>query len=48
LIGIPLRVVISPRTLESAAVEWKIRSDDEAEEVKLSDLIKKIEDFIAG
>ena len=46
LIGIPLRIVISKRTLEENCVEWKIRNEKEAQKVALDDVITKVEDFI--
>lgn len=45
LIGIPLRLVVSSRTLEKKSVEWKARSDKDAEIVKIDGLIKKIQQF---
>jgi len=45
LIGIPLRLVLSDRTLKNQAVEWKGRAESEAKEVKLSDVEKAIMDF---
>lgn len=42
LIGIPLRIVISPRTLEKNAVEWKERDQDDAQEVVLDTVTTKI------
>ena len=45
LIGIPLRLVISARTLEKQSVEWKDRSAKDAEIVKIDGLIKKIQIF---
>lgn len=47
LIGIPLRIVVSKRTLEQGSVEWKIRNEKEASMVKLADLVAKIEKFVA-
>lgn len=46
LIGIPLRVVVSKRTMEKDGVEWKERSSSEASDVKFADLIKKVKDFV--
>jgi len=46
LIGLPLRVVISKRTLETKSIEWKERSKKDAETVKIDDLIKKIQKFL--
>jgi prolyl-tRNA synthetase len=46
LIGIPLRLVVSRRTLESKSVEWKLREEKDAENVGISDLKKKIQSFL--
>ena len=46
LIGIPLRIVLSKRTLENASSEWKRRDSNDAEEVKLDELVEKIVSFI--
>ncbi|MBN2087853.1 proline--tRNA ligase [Candidatus Peregrinibacteria bacterium] len=45
LIGIPLRIVISNRTLEKNGVEWKERTDKEAKDVKMEDIISEIKKF---
>ncbi len=45
LIGLPLRVVISKRTLESKGVEWKERTNAESEIVSIANLVKKIKEF---
>ncbi|MDP2642558.1 MAG: aminoacyl--tRNA ligase-related protein [Candidatus Peregrinibacteria bacterium] len=45
LIGIPLRIVISKRTLESKGVEWKERTNAESEIVATLSLVKKIKEF---
>jgi len=48
LIGVPLRIVVSKRTLENGGVEWKERSESEkdaAKDVKLENLIKEIVKF---
>jgi prolyl-tRNA synthetase len=42
LIGIPLRLVVSRKTLEQKSVEWKWRSHKDAEMVKMKDAVKKI------
>ncbi|MFT4532172.1 MAG: prolyl-tRNA synthetase [Candidatus Saccharimonadales bacterium] len=42
LMGIPHRIVISGRTLESDSVEHKGRMDDEASTIKLTDIIEKL------
>jgi prolyl-tRNA synthetase len=46
LIGIPLRIVVSKRTLEENGVEWKVRSEKEAKKVSLDDVIKEVENFV--
>lgn len=48
LIGIPLRLVVSARSLAEGGVEWKLRSSGEAGVVKFENLMKEIEDFIVG
>ena len=45
LIGIPLRIVLSPRTLENNEVEWKERNREEVEMVSLDSLIKKVSNY---
>ncbi len=42
LIGCPWRVTISPRTLEQDSVEIKQRTSDQAETVKISQVIKQL------
>jgi prolyl-tRNA synthetase len=42
LIGLPLRIVISKRTIEKKGVEWKERAKKDAENVAFDDLISKI------
>ena len=46
LIGNPLRIVVSKRTMEKDGVEWKERTSDDAEDIKFSDLVKKVQTFI--
>lgn len=48
LIGIPLRLVVSRKTLENDGVEWKERTSEESKIIKFSNLNKEIEDFITG
>jgi len=43
LIGIPLRVVVSGKSLEKGGVEIKKRSEDKSEIVKIEDLVKILE-----
>ncbi len=42
LMGMPLRLVVSKRTLESDSVEWKLRPEAEGENVPLKDVVKKV------
>ncbi len=46
LIGIPLRIVISKRTLEKDSVEFKVRSEASPTDVKFSELKNKIKNFL--
>ncbi len=42
LIGVPIRVVVSPRTLETGSVEISYRQSGEKKEVKIKDLMKTL------
>lgn len=42
LIGLPLRLTVSKRTLEQGSVEWKERTEAEAKLVKLADVAKEL------
>jgi prolyl-tRNA synthetase len=42
LIGLPLRLVVSEKTLKEDSVEWKGRSDSEAKLVKIEDLVESV------
>lgn len=46
LIGIPVRILISSRTLEKDSVEWKERSEKDARIIELKDLNDKIDEFL--
>jgi len=46
LIGVPVRIVLSKRTLENKSAEWKIRSETEALNVSISDLKEKIKEYL--
>ena len=46
LLGIPIRVTVSPRTLEKNSVEIKWRLKKESELVSLDEATKKIEELI--
>ncbi|MFC1600233.1 proline--tRNA ligase [Patescibacteria group bacterium] len=45
LIGLPLRIVVSKRTLAENSVEWKERSLDESKNVKIDEVIEQIKEF---
>ena len=42
LIGCPIRLTISPRTLESQSVELKLRSEKDSENVPLGEVVAKL------
>lgn len=42
LIGLPIRIVVSGRTLEKQSVEWKLRANTESELVALDAVIAKL------
>jgi prolyl-tRNA synthetase len=42
LLGIPHRVVISEKTISGSGVEWKSRSEGEAEQISKEELLKKL------
>lgn len=46
LIGIPLRLVVSEKTLKEHAVEWKLRASDEMQLVKLDDIMEEVQTFV--
>lgn len=46
LIGIPLRITISARSLNNAGVEWKMRNEAQREIVPIGDIVNKIEQQI--
>jgi len=45
LIGLPLRIVISKRTIGENSVEWKERASEEAKNVKIDDVLDQIKEF---
>lgn len=47
LIGIPVRLVMSGRTLEVQSVEWKERAEKGAENVKLTEIEKKVKVYFS-
>jgi prolyl-tRNA synthetase len=48
LLGIPFRVTVSPRTLEKNSVEFKKRSEKQAEIVPLGEITEKLKGLIQG
>ena len=46
LIGMPLRILVSKKTLEKQAIEWKERNSAESSIVTLDELVQKIADFL--
>lgn len=46
LIGLPLRIVVSERSLKEDSVEWKLRTDGEGRLVKLGDLHDELAAFM--
>jgi len=48
LLGVPIRVTISPRTLEKDSVEVKRRSEKESELVPLEGVVPKLKELIKG
>lgn len=47
LIGIPLRLIISEKSLKEESVEWKLRNSSEAKLVKLEDTLEDVKSFVA-
>lgn len=47
LLGIPLRITVSPRSLEKGCIEVKWRSEKQAELVAVDEAIEKIKDMMA-
>ncbi len=47
LMGMPLRLVISARTLQNQSAEWKARAEKEAQTVPLKDLLPALERFFS-
>lgn len=45
LIGVPLRVIVSEKSLAQSSVEWKERSGSESKLVPLTDIISYVETF---
>ncbi|MCL0050937.1 His/Gly/Thr/Pro-type tRNA ligase C-terminal domain-containing protein, partial [Dehalococcoidia bacterium] len=48
LLGIPIRVVVSPRTLKQGAAEVKLRTKREVELVPLGDVVEKLKGILGS
>ncbi|MFC1647804.1 proline--tRNA ligase [Patescibacteria group bacterium] len=48
LIGLPLRIVISKRTIAQNSVEWKERASKDAKNIKIDDVISEINKFASN
>jgi len=46
LIGIPLRLIISEKTLDANSVEWKARTEEKSKLVGLAEAIDAVQEFI--
>jgi prolyl-tRNA synthetase len=46
LIGLPLRLVVSEKTLKEDSVEWKPRNEAEAHLVKIDDVIEEVQEMM--
>lgn len=47
LIGIPLRIIVSEKTLKEGSVEWKARTETESHLVKFEDVLEQVQSFVA-
>jgi prolyl-tRNA synthetase len=43
LIGVPVRLTVSRKTIAEHSAEWKLRSGDETKLVKLTDVVRELE-----
>ncbi len=48
LIGLPLRLVVSEKTLKEDSIEWKRRTDEGARLVKIEDVVDEAKDLLEG
>lgn len=46
LMGIPVRITISNRSLENGGLEWKERNQSDSEMIAENDIIQKIQDYL--
>jgi len=45
LFGFPIRLVISPKTMEQKTIEWKERSSGKVELIKYLEIVKRVTDY---
>ncbi len=48
LLGLPLRLLVSEKSLKDDSVEWKLRTSSEAHLVKLEDIVEEVREFVRG
>ena len=48
LIGLPVRLVVSEKTLAEDAAEWKARTSVEAKRLPLSGIVEEVRKFMAS
>lgn len=46
LIGLPLRLLVSEKTLKEDSVEWKLRAEADATLIKLQDVMEEVQSFV--
>ncbi|MBT4917038.1 proline--tRNA ligase [Candidatus Peregrinibacteria bacterium] len=46
LLGIPIRIVLSKRSLENGGVEWKLRDEDDSKSVDLGQVIDEVQKIL--
>jgi prolyl-tRNA synthetase len=46
LLGLPLRILISEKTMVEESAEWKLRSSKDAKLVKLADVFEEVQSFV--
>ncbi|MEK7115974.1 MAG: His/Gly/Thr/Pro-type tRNA ligase C-terminal domain-containing protein, partial [Patescibacteria group bacterium] len=48
LLGLPLRLLVSEKTLKEECVEWKLRARSEVQFVKLEDVLEELQTFLSA
>jgi prolyl-tRNA synthetase len=48
LLGMPIRLTVSPRTLEKNSVEFKKRAEKESQLVPLAEVVKRLKELIGN